>query len=164
MYQDEASVNPGGADRAHLDRALQLCESGLAINSNFEPIWDTLGTVHTFETGLKNYDRAIACFQHGLSLNPANAMINYHLGGTFAKKGDLDNGIRYLQIAIQLDPNIVDAHKFLGYAYRAKGQLKEAIDELGIYLKLQPKAPDVSRVARDLKDFQMQLQAVSAQS
>jgi tetratricopeptide (TPR) repeat protein len=164
MYQNVAAGNPGAADRALLDRALELCEKGLTKASDFPPLWDTLGTVYTFETGLKNYDRAIACFQRGLSFNPENAMITFHLGGTLTKKGDLENGVRFLQAALEMDPRIIDAHKFLAYAYRRRGQLKEAVDELSIYLKAQPNAPDAAKVGKDLQDFRAQLQASSPQS
>jgi tetratricopeptide (TPR) repeat protein len=164
IYQNAAAQNPGAADRALLDRALELCEKGLAKQGDFPPLWDTLGTIYTFETGLKNYDRAIACFQRGLSFNSQNAMITFHLGGTLTKKGDLENGVRFLQAALQMEPKLTDAHKFLAYAYRGRGQLKEAVDSLSTYLKLQPNAPDASRVAKDLQDFRAQLQASSPQS
>lgn len=164
IYQSAAAGNPGAADRALLDRALELCEKGLTKASDFSPLWDTLGTIYTFETGLKNYDRAIACFQRGLSFNPQNAMITFHLGGTLTKKGDLENGVRLLQAALELDPRIIDAHKFLAYAYRGRGQIKEAVDALSTYLKLQPNAPDAAKLGKDLQDFRAQLQASSPQS
>ena len=164
MYQNAAAQNPATADRALLDSAVKLCEKGLQKAADFPPLWDTLGTVYTFETGLKNYDRAIACFQRGLSFNPQNAMITFHLGGTLTKKGDLENGVRFLQTALELDPRITDAHKFLAYAYRGRGQLKEAVDALSTYLTLQPNAPDANKLAKDLQDFRAQLQASSPQS
>ena len=164
VYQGEAQANPGTADRAPLDRALELCERALKNGYDHPTVWDTLGTIYTFDTGLKNYDRAIACLQRGLNLSPSNPMINFHLGGALAKKGDLENGMRFLQIALEKDSSIVDAHKFLAYAYRAKGQLKEAIDELSLYLKLQPNAADASKVAKDLQAFRAQLEAIQASS
>lgn len=164
IYQYAAAANAVTADRAPLDRALELCEKGLTLTTGFPPLWDTLGTIYTFETGLKNYDRAIACFQRGLSLSPDNAMINFHLGGTLAKKGDLENGVRFLQIALEKNSGIVDVHKFLAYAYKARGQIKEAIDELNTYLKLQPNAVDAPRIGKDLQDLRAQLQALSPQS
>jgi tetratricopeptide (TPR) repeat protein len=163
-FQNVAAQNPGAADRALLDRALELCEKGLAKSGDSPALWDTLGTIYTFETGLKNFDRAIACFQRGLSFSPDNAMITFHLGGTLMKKGDLENGVRLLQTALELDPRIVDAHKFLAYAYRGRGQLKEAVDSLGTYLRLRPDAPDASRVSKDLQDFRAQLSASAPQS
>jgi hypothetical protein len=63
-----------------------------------------------------------------------------------------------------MDPRLTDAHKFLAYAYRARGQLKEAVDALNTYLKLQPNAPDASKVAKDLQDLRVQLNASSPQS
>jgi len=163
IYQYAYAANPQTADRAPLDRALELCEKGLSKTTEFAPLWDTLGTIYTFETGLKNYDRAIACFQRALALSPGNAMMTFHLGGTLAKKGDLENGIKVLQAALDKNPDIIDAHKFLAYAYKARGQYKEAINELNIYMKMQPNAPDASRAAKDVQDLQALLQAMSPQ-
>ena len=164
LYQNAAAANPSAADPTLLDRALELCEKGLAKQGDFPPLWDTLGTIHTFDTGHKNYDRAIACFQRGLSFNQGNAMITFHLGGTLIKKGDLENGVQLLQTALEMDPRIIDAHKFLANAYQRRGQLKEAIAELSTYLNKQPNAPDATRLAKDLQDLRAQLQASSPQS
>jgi len=164
VYQYQAAANPGTADRASLDRALELCEKGLSISSEAATLWDTLGTVHTFDTGLKNYERAIACFQRGLIFSPDNPMITFHLGGTLVKRGNLDEGMRYLKTALELAPSIVDAHKFLAQVYKAKGNIKEAINELDIYLQLQPNAPDASRISKDVQDMRARLQAAMPQS
>ena len=164
VYQYQAAANPGTADRASLDRALELCEKGLSISSEVPTLWDTLGSIHTFDTGLKNYERAIACFQRGLNLNPENAMIHFHLGGTLVKRGNLDEGMRYLKTALDLAPSIVDAHKFLAQVYKAKGNIKEAINELDIYLQLQPNAPDASRISKDVQDMRARLQPAMPQS
>jgi tetratricopeptide (TPR) repeat protein len=163
IYQYAYTANPTTADRAPLDRALELCEKGLSKTNDLAPLWDTLGTIYTFETGLKNYDRAVACFQRGLVLSPGNPMMTFHLGSTLAKKGDLENAVKLLQLALEENSEIVDARKFLAYAYKAKGRYKEAIDELNIYLKMQPNAPDASRVAKDVQDLRALLQAMSPQ-
>lgn len=164
IYQYQAAENPATADPAILDRSLDLCEQGLKLTPDSSPLWDSLGSIFTFETGLKNYDRAIACFQRGLSLTPKNAMINFHLGGTLVKRGNPDEGIPFLKTALQLQPEIVDAHKFLAYAYKSKGQLKEAVDELNTYLKLEPNAPDAPKVSKDAQDMRALLNAASPQS
>jgi len=163
IFQYQFANNPVTADHALLERALELCEKGLSKTSEFPPIWDTLGTIYTFETNLKNYDRAIACFQRGLALSPGNAMMTFHLGGTLAKNGDLDNGMKLLQLALEMNSGIVDAHKFLAYIYKAKGQYKEAIDELNTYVRMQPNAPDASKAAKDVQDLRALLQATSPQ-
>jgi protein O-mannosyl-transferase len=164
VYQYQAATNPATADRAVLDRAIELCERGLSITSEDPALWDTLGTVHTFDTGLKNYERAIACFQRGLMFSPDNAMINFHLGGTLVKRGNLDEGMRFLKTALDLAPSIVDAHKFMAQVHKAKGNIKEAINELDIYLQLQPNAPDASRISKDVQDMRARLQQAMPQS
>ncbi len=163
IYQFQAAANPVTADRASLDRALELCEKGMSITDTFPPLWDTLGTIYTFDTGLKNYDRAIACYERGLSFNSGNAMINLHLGETLLKKGN-NLGMRFLETALELEPGLVDAHKFLGYAYQSKGQIKDAINELSVYLQLQPNAPDASKVSKDVETLRARLQTPSPQS
>jgi protein O-mannosyl-transferase len=164
LYQYQSTANPAAADRALLDRALELCEKGLTINDRLPPLWDTLGSIHTFDTSLKNYDRAIACFERGLSFDQSNGMINFHMGGTLVKKGNTDAGIRFLKLALDQAPGIVDAHKFLAYAYQSKGQIKGAVDELSIYLRLQPNAPDASKVSKDVQDLRARLQPQTPQS
>jgi len=163
IYQFQAAANSVTADRTSLDRALELCEKGMSITDTFPPLWDTLGTIYTFDTGLKNYDRAIACFQRGLSFNSGNAMINFHLGGTLIKKGNSDLGMRFLKTALELEPGLVDAHKFLAYAYESKGQIKDAINELSVYLQLQPNAPDASKISKDVENLRARLQTSSPQ-
>jgi tetratricopeptide (TPR) repeat protein len=163
-YQNQAAINPGAADRALLDRAISLCEQGLKMTPYAAPLWDTAGQVYTFETSLKNYDRALSCFQRGLNLDPNNAMISFHLGGTLVKRGNIDEGIPYLKETIRIQPEIFDAHKFLAYAYKAKGQFREAADELNLYLRLQPNAPDYGKLSKDLQDLRAQLKSPSPQS
>lgn len=163
VYQDDLASGTLVPDRSNLDRAVELCEKGLSIAPDSPVLWDALGTVHTFETGLKNFDRAIACYQRALGFSPGNAMIKFHLGGTFIKKGNLEEGIPLLKEALA-DPSIVDAHKFLAYAYRARGQFKEAIEELTIYLRLKPNAPDAQRVSQDVQDLRARLQTATPQS
>lgn len=147
-----------------LDRALEVCDQGLNIQDSSPVLWDALGTIHTFDTGLKNYDRAIACYERALRLSPNNPMVKFHLGGVLVKKGKYDEGISFLNASLAESSLIVDAHKFLAAAYKAKGQFKDAIDQLSIYLQLQPDAPDASKVSRDVQDLRARLQTPSPQS
>lgn len=164
IYQNDLATGVLVPDRAPLDRAIELCEKGLGIDPMSATLWDAMGNVHTFETGLKNYDRAIGCFERGLLIAPENPMIKFHLGGTLIKKGKLNDGIALLQEAVARSPEIVDAHKFLAYAYRARGQFKPAIDELTLYLKLKPDAPDASKISKDVDDLRARLLPASPQS
>ena len=163
-YQNQAAVNPSTADRAHLDRASALCEKGLGINDKQPTLWDTLGTVYTFDTSLKNYERAIACFDRALQLQPDNGMVNFHLGATLAKQGNDEGAIHYLEEARRLQPDLPDVYKFLAYLYRSKGQTQLAVDYLTRYLRLQPGAADAQRVGKDIQELQTQLKSATPQS
>ncbi|HWO00883.1 MAG TPA: tetratricopeptide repeat protein [Blastocatellia bacterium] len=163
-YQFQAAVNPANADRSHLDRAVALCEKGLSVNDKQPTLWDTLGTVYTFDTGLRNYDRAVGCFERALRLQPDNGMVNFHLGAILGKQGNEDAAIHYLDTARQLQPDLADAYKLLAYVYRGKGQVQLAIDNLSEYLRLQPNAFDAQRVSKEVQDLQAQLRSSAAQS
>jgi tetratricopeptide (TPR) repeat protein len=125
-------------------------------------LWDTLGTVYTYDTSLKNYDRAIACFERGLQQQPENGMLNFHMGATLAKKGDYEQGVHYLEIARQLQSDLPDVYKFLAYVYRDQGQLQLAVDNLNKYLQLKPDAFDQPKVRKDVEDIRAQLKSGAA--
>ena len=163
-YQNQAAINPATADRSHLDRAAALCEKGLGVNDLQPTLWDTLGTVYTFDTSLRNYDRAIACFNRALQLQPDNGMVAFHLGATLTKQGNVESAIHQLEEARRLQPNLPDVYKFLAYAYRSKEQFQLAIDNLNLYLRLQPDATDAQRIGKDIQDLQEQLKGGAPQS
>ncbi|MFY9609847.1 MAG: tetratricopeptide repeat protein [Blastocatellia bacterium] len=163
-YQNQAAVNPGAADRSHLDRAAAVCEKGLSINDKQPTLWDTLGTVYTFDTGLRNYDRAVGCFNRALQLQPENGMVNFHLGATLAKQGNDEGALRYLETARKLQPELADVYKFLAYLYRSKGEFQLAIDNLSQYLRLKPDAFDAQRISKDVHDLRAKLENASPQS
>lgn len=162
LYEYQHVFNRGSADRAHIDRAVALCERGLSISEEDPTIWDTLGRAYSFNTALPyNYDRAIACFERGRKLQPDNAMINYHLGAAYVMKNSPDNALLYLEIARRQESGIPDIYKFMGYAYRGKGQIQEAINSFNQYLQIQPNAADASSVNQQVKDLRAQLEGAA---
>ncbi|MFP5264538.1 MAG: tetratricopeptide repeat protein [Blastocatellia bacterium] len=162
LYEYQHVFNRGSADRAHIDRAVALCERGLSISEEDPTIWDTLGRAYSFNTALPyNYDRAIACFERGRKLQPDNAMINYHLGAAYVMKNSPDNALLYLEIARQQESGIPDIYKFMGYAYRGKGQIQEAINSFNQYLQIQPNAADAPSVNQQVKDLRAQLEGAA---
>jgi len=163
IYSNQLTQGVLAPDRQLLDRALEVCDKGLSIQPASPVLWDALGTIHTFDTGLKNYDRAIACYEQALRFSPNNPMLKFHMGGVLVKKQKYDEGINFLNAALSESSIIADAHKFLAAAYKAKGQFKEAIDQLSMYLQLQPQAPDAARITKDVQDLRARLQTPSPQ-
>jgi protein O-mannosyl-transferase len=165
LYEYQYSINRATADRAHIDRAIALCEKGLSINEKDAAIWDSLGRAYSFNTSMpNNFDRAIACFERGRKLQPENAMINYHLGAAYAMKNNLDNALVYLEIARQQQSNIPDIYKYMGYAYQGKGQIQEAINSYSHYLQILPNAADAPTVSQQVKDLRAQLGGAAPKS
>jgi tetratricopeptide (TPR) repeat protein len=144
-------------DRAHLDRAIALCEKGLSIDERNTAMWDTLGHVYTYDTELRNYHRAREFFARAIAAEPRNAMAQFHMGATYLKEGDAQAAIRYLETARQLQPEMADVYKFLSYAHAACGQIRQAIDSLNTYLEKAPNAADAAQERKHLESLQARL-------
>jgi protein O-mannosyl-transferase len=165
VYEYQYAVNRAAADRAHIDRAIALCEKGLSLDDQDPAIWDSLGKAYSFNSSMpNNLDRAIACFERGRKLQPDNPMINYHLGAAYAMKNNMDNALVFLEIARQQQADIPDVHKYLGYAYQGKGQLQEAINSYSRYLQALPNAADAQKVSQQVKDLRAQLEGAAPKS
>jgi tetratricopeptide (TPR) repeat protein len=148
-------------ERAHVDRAIALCEKGLALNDQVAPLWDTFGRAYLLDTNLRSYDRAHYYFDRGLKIQPQNAMLNFHKGAAYAVEQKVEAALPYLERARQLEPGLPDTYKMLAYVYRSRGRIQEAIDNFNQYLRLQPDAIDAPRVRQDLQQLQAQLQSAT---
>jgi tetratricopeptide (TPR) repeat protein len=145
-------------DRQHLDRSIALCEKVLKINKYMGPAWDTLGRAYTFDTELKNLNRAVELFNQALRVNPDNAMVLFHLGATYVKGGDSKNGLPYLEKAQQLQPDLPDIYNFLARAYRNVGRNEEAIKVFELYLKMRPNSRDAAEIRQEITRLRNQPQ------
>ena len=56
MYETQVSSKVA-ADRAHIDRAIALCEKGLKTDTRNAPLWDALGKAYTYDTELRVANR-----------------------------------------------------------------------------------------------------------
>ncbi|HYP25661.1 MAG TPA: tetratricopeptide repeat protein [Blastocatellia bacterium] len=151
-------VYEGTRERAHIDRAIALCERGLKMEEDLSTLWDTLGRAYTFETEMKNLERARACFARALKAQPDNAMFNFHMGAVYVKENKFDMALPYLELAKQRAPELVDTYKFLAYAYANKNQLPQAIESLSEYLRRNPNASDAPSESVRLQQLRSRLQ------
>jgi len=147
-------------DRSHLDRAIALCQEGLNSGLPMEDataatMWDTLGHAYTYNTPLKNYDRALVYFGRGAALTPNNPIINMHIGATYLNLGNVDMAFRFLEEAKNGEQP--EPYKFLAYAYAMKGDMKDAIANLTKYMSLEPNDVDIVKEKRDLDKWKAQL-------
>ena len=166
-------------NRSHLDRAIALCQQGLAQETAQGPqseserdlsadrqalFWDILGHSYLYDTELRNYDRALYYLGQGLKIEPNNPLILSHAGATYLKLGNFPFAIRYLEESRQLDPDVPDNYKFLSYAYDNTGRTQEAFDSLTRYLALNPNAIDAAQQRKRLDQLHAKLQPSTAQS
>ena len=151
-------------DRAHVDRAIALCEQGLNMNNRDAALWDTLGRAYTYDTELKNFARARSCFTQAIRIEPNLMVANLHLGFTYLKEGDYDTAIRYLEVAKGQQPDFADTYKFMGHAYAGKEKFQEAIDNIGLYLTLQPEALDAGKERQFMEGLTARLKAAAQKS
>ncbi|HJQ24125.1 MAG TPA: hypothetical protein VKA60_09445 [Blastocatellia bacterium] len=159
-YEEEFTFDRAHADRGHIDRAIALCNAGLALNvpaSTQASFYDLLGKAYSYETPLKNLDRSIYYFQVSLRLEPNNPIINFHLGTAYYKQQKLDAALQQLLLALQQTTEIPDLYKVIGKTYQSKGQLQEAVTYYDLYLKRVPNAADAATVSQDLKNLRAQL-------
>jgi tetratricopeptide (TPR) repeat protein len=162
LYQEQMQKNPAKADRAHLDRIVALYEKAHDKADHVPALLDTMGVVYTYDTGFRNYDRAIAFIGRALEQEPRNPFMNLHMVGALlrradASKGDFDKALHHLNTVIEVQPNLPDTYKFLAYAYKGKGQINEAVENFNHYLQMQPNASDAAIITQQLKDLREQL-------
>jgi tetratricopeptide (TPR) repeat protein len=159
-FEEEYTFDRSHADRGHVDRAIALCNAGLALNappSTQASMYDLLGKAYSYETPLKNLDRSIYFFQTSLRLEPENPIFSVHLGTAYFKQQKLDAAQEYLTRALQQTTEIPDLYKVLAAVYQLKGQLQEAIQYYDLYLKKTPNAVDAATITQQVKDLRAQL-------
>jgi Tetratricopeptide repeat len=166
-YEEEYTFDRPHADRAHIDRALALCNKGLSLNapvSTQASMYDLLGKCYSYETPLKNLDRSVYFFQTSLSLEPGNPIFAVHLGTAYFKQQKFDAAQQYLTQALQESTEIPDLYKILAAVYQSKGQLQEAIQYYDLYLKKTPNAVDAASINQQVQVLRAQVNAPSPQS
>lgn len=145
-------------DRAHIDRAIALCQRGLQLDPGFAVLWDTYGHCYTYDTDRKNYEFARYCFARALELDPQLPIANFHMGATYVKEGKYDAALKFLELARDQLPEFPDTHKFLSYAYAGLNRFQEAVDSLTQYIKLAPGASDVGSETLRLESLRAKLE------
>ena len=81
---------------------------------------------------------AVAVLQRSLSLNPAVAEVQRHLGAALIAAGRPDQAVGPLTNAIRLDPSFAMAHVSLGFTFETLGYLEKAIARYRDAVTLEP--------------------------
>ncbi|PKM85994.1 MAG: hypothetical protein CVU87_13485 [Firmicutes bacterium HGW-Firmicutes-12] len=81
----------------------------------------------------------ISALRNEVEINPYQGHAFYELGALFVEKGNMKQGIIYLEKARELMSDYPDIHYYLGVAYLKIGSLEKAKDALERALELKPK-------------------------
>jgi ribosomal protein S12 methylthiotransferase accessory factor len=84
-------------------KAILFLEKGESYDSERTDIHNLLGFCH-FK--LKDHEKAIACFQKAIALNPGSAIDYANIASNYRDLGKTDEAIHYYELALSLDPSI----------------------------------------------------------
>ena len=91
-------------------QAVSVLEKGESYDSERTDIHNLLGFCH-FK--LKDHEKAIACFQKAVALNPGSAIDYANIASNYRDLGKTDEAIHYYELALSLDPSIEFARENL---------------------------------------------------
>jgi serine/threonine protein kinase/tetratricopeptide (TPR) repeat protein len=131
-------------DKQDFAEAIHELQSAVRMDTKLEPARRYLGTAHiNFGHALvrkRDWDRAIAEFEAGLKIYPADAGAHNNLGNALSEKGNHDGAILAYQAAIK--NGYPQAHNNLGLALARKGDMLGAIREYKNAIKVFPAEPN----------------------
>jgi len=97
-------------DMGEYRRALLVLKEAEKYDKDRTDINNLMGFSH-FK--LKEYEKAIACFNKNLQLDPGSAIDYANIASNYREMGEKEKAIRYYEMALVLDPEIVFAREHL---------------------------------------------------
>ncbi len=134
LYIHLIPEEPGAGQKAE-----EAINKALSINNKNPRVWYELGQAHLSQ---KKYDEAVEMFKYALELNPEVAQSHWFLGISYAKAGEPEEAIKYIEQAIERGYDykksisniirLIDIYSQLGDYYKIIDLYKAGIE-------LQPK-------------------------
>ncbi len=125
-------------------QAIAAYEQAIANDPHFLLAYDGLGWLYISK--LIEYDRSINAYERGLAANPANPFLTVHLGGTYARMGQMEKALEILEQSAKEHPDHILAHGWLSYLYLRLKRLDEAAASCRREIKLKEDAHSSHRV------------------
>ena len=150
-----AELKDFSAARVHLEKAIELGDSGPAVQYELARVLENLGEVEQSQEKLRLYQtmrkaeadqtlavskiesgdramaagdaaQAVALYREALANDPNEALVAYKLAKALDKTDDFVNEKAELQRAIELNPNLAEAQNQMGYLAGKSGDLAQA--------------------------------------
>lgn len=90
-------------DTGLYERAVAVCEKGLAVDPQRPDLLNTMGVCHFMQ---KNHHKAISCFENALEVDPSQAINYANIGSNYRELGETALAIKYYEMALEIDPSI----------------------------------------------------------
>jgi tetratricopeptide (TPR) repeat protein len=146
LYRAILQAVPTNADAWHLlgvvasqrgrpDLGVDYIAKAIALNSACAAYHANLGVAYK---ALGQVDRALACYQHALRLQPDFVRAYNNLGAALHEQGRTDEAVACYQHALRLYPAEAEVHTNLGLALVTQGRLDEAVAHYQQALHVQP--------------------------
>ena len=118
-----------------VDRALTLCEEGVAIAGSQPALWRELGAVHLAR---RDGTAAARAFERALEIVPTDAETNFNLGVARQFERSFQDAGRAYQRALLFAPDMLSAQFNLGVLFQEQGIVEHAIAAYRQVLAAEP--------------------------
>jgi len=110
----------------NMQLALKNYQRALAINPDFAPAHERIGTIYQLQGNLMD---AIASFSKAIQSNPQSMAAQLGLGNAYQQMGWAELAITHFQKALELEPDrfLAEYHCKLGDSLKDRGRIGEAI-------------------------------------
>ena len=140
VNMNDYNLGSSKAPRESIEKAEELLQKALAIDDNDSEAHGNMSQVYSRK---REYDKAIAAAERGVTLNPGSSWANYRYGLVLVVVGRPEEAIPLFEKAIRLNPlGPAVFYGDYGLALSLTGRLEEAVSS---YKKAIERAPDFFR-------------------
>lgn len=112
--------------QGEIDKGMNEVLEALLIDP--KNMWALIMMGNILANGKNNVEGADKYYKKVLEYYPDNAIALNNVAGTFIKKKDYDNAIRYMERALELDDSYMNSYYGIALAYYQKDDLNKAFD------------------------------------
>ena len=105
----------------------------------------------------KDTARAIPYLQQAVADKPGDKVLQYRLGKSLHKQGQMDEAAKHLNKVIELDPSLTEPYYLVGSIAFQKNQHAQATQRLQKFLELKPDSPNAANAYFMLGSVAVQL-------
>jgi tetratricopeptide (TPR) repeat protein len=107
------------------DSAIYFLRKAIAIDSTLQPAWVNLGMAYREQ---KEYQKAIACYEHILKVNPNQIKAIFALANVYNDMGDFDRAVKMNEELMKTYPRLEMPYVNIGNYYMLRKDTVTAVD------------------------------------